>query len=72
MKKPFSVMCEEFKMELASLINNSTLPVHMLESILQNYLNDITSIAKNQYQVDKAQYEKFLKEENNKEVTNAG
>lgn len=72
MNKPFSVVYEEFKQNMASLINNCGLPPSVIESLLQNYLSEVTSIAKNQYASDKAQYEKFLNEkntsENNKEV----
>ena len=61
-------MCEEFKQGIANLINGSSLPPFLVELILQNYLYEISNIAKNQYQLDKAQYEKFLSDsdENNK------
>ncbi len=62
MNKPFSIICEEFKQELASLINNCGLPPYMIAVILQNYLYEVNEIAKNQYHSDKAQYEKTLKE----------
>lgn len=70
MNKPFSMMCEEFKEELASLINNSGLPVCVIELTLQNYLNEVNSIAKNQYRIDKAQYENSLKNEENQDALN--
>lgn len=68
MDKPFSIVHEEFKQELADLINNSNLPPFIVESILKNYLYELTGLVKNQYQYDKAQYEKFLleKEKNEK------
>lgn len=77
MDKPFSVICEEFKQELADLINNSGLPPFVIESVLQNYLSEISGIAKKQYQFDKTQYEKSLYElnkdkEENKEVKDFG
>lgn len=58
--KPFSMACVEFKQELANLINNAGLPVIVIESILQNYLNEVSLLAKNQYQAEKIQYEKVL------------
>lgn len=64
MNKPFSVANEEFKQELTNLINNSGLPFFVIELILQNYLNEVDSIAKNQYKNDKAQYEQSLLEKN--------
>ena len=59
-------MCEEFRQELATLINNSGLPICVIELALQNCLNEVDNIAKNQYKNDKAQYEQYLLEEKNK------
>ena len=67
MNKPFSMICEEFKQELANLINNSSLPIYVIELILQNCLNEVDNVAKNQYQIDKTQYEKSLLEEKSKD-----
>lgn len=60
MNKPITVAHEDFKQELASLINNSGLPAFMIEPILKDYLNEIRIIIKNQYQIDKTEYEKSL------------
>ena len=60
MDKPFSMIYEEFKQKMADIINNSGLPPSVIESVLKNYLNEVNNIAKNQYQIDKAEYEKFL------------
>ena len=60
MNKPFSIIYTEFKQELASLINNSGLSPFVIESILQNYLYEVNSATKNQYQIDKAHYEQSL------------
>ena len=67
MNKPFSVVCEEFKQELANLINNSGLPICVIELVLQNCLNEVSNITKNQYKNDKTQYEMSLLEEDNKD-----
>lgn len=67
MDKSFSIMYEEFKQGIANLINNSGLPICVVESVLQNYLVEINAIAKNQYQMDKVQYEKALNEINKEE-----
>lgn len=66
MNKPFSMACEEFKQELATLINNSGLPICVIELALQNCLNEVDNIARKQYQSDKIQYEKSLLEEDSK------
>lgn len=67
MNKPFSMMCEEFKQNVVSLINSSGLPPFVVESILKNHLNEVSSVAKNQYQIDKMEYEKLLLKMNDKE-----
>lgn len=60
MNKPFSIIYEEFRQELMNLINNSKLPPFIIESVLQNYLNEVHSFAKNQYNLDKKRYEESL------------
>lgn len=67
MNKPFSMLCEEFKQNVVNLINGSGLPPFVVESILKNHLNEVSSVAKNQYQIDKMEYEKLLLEMNDKE-----
>lgn len=62
MDKPFSMKYEEFKSNLANLINNCGLPPFMIEVVLQNYYVEINNIAKNQYMADKTQYEQSLLE----------
>jgi hypothetical protein len=64
MNKPFTVVYEDFKQELANMINNSGLPALVVEFILRDYLNEIRAIAQGQYHSDKAKYEAYLKEKN--------
>lgn len=66
MNKPFSMAYKEFKDGLTSLINNSNMPPFIIESVLQNYLYEISEVAKNQYQFEKTQFEKSLLEETEK------
>jgi hypothetical protein len=66
MNKPITIKYEEFKQDLASLINNSGLPPFMIESILQSYLYETKIVVNKQYQFDKEQYEKYLSENNEK------
>lgn len=63
MNKSSTIIYEEFKLELSNLINNSGLPAFIIESVLQNYLNEVRIVAQRQYQVDKAEYEKSLRTE---------
>lgn len=71
MNKPITIVYEELKQDLANLINKSGLPAFVIEPMLQNYLNEIKTIAQKQYLADKEQYNEFLaiasenKEENN-------
>ena len=62
MNKSLTMIYEDFKQELANLINNSGLPASIIESVLRVYLVETSDIAKRQYQMDKAQYEKALLE----------
>ena len=63
MNKPITVIYEDFKQGLTNLINNSGLPAFMIEPILQDYLEEVRMVAKQQYQSDKVQYEEALSKE---------
>ena len=58
--KPISVMYEEFKQELANLINNSGLPAFVIEPVLRDCVNEVRIVADNQFRSDKSAYEKLL------------
>jgi hypothetical protein len=60
MNKPTTIVYEEFKQDLANLINNSGLPAFIIEPVLRDYLNETRAIMQRQYQLDKAEYEKSL------------
>lgn len=61
MNKPITVAYEDFKQELADLINNSGLSAFIVESVLRDYLNETRIVSQRQYQLDKAKYEEALK-----------
>ncbi len=61
MNKPITLVYEEFKQELANIINNSGLPPMMIEPVLQNYLAETRAMMQSQYQRDKAAYEESLR-----------
>lgn len=63
MNKPSTIIYEEFKQDLANLINDSGLPAFIIEPVLRDYLNEVRLMAQRQYQADKAAYEKSLTEE---------
>ncbi len=61
MNKPISITYEEFKQELADVINNSTLPAFVIENVLQNYLAETRMAARKQYEKDKLAYQESKK-----------
>lgn len=64
MQKPLTVAHQEFKDSIMRLINNSGLPAFILADTLSFFVRDLNSLASQQYQQDKEEYEKDL------EVTN--
>lgn len=58
--KPMSVMRQEFTEQLVNDINNCKLPLFVIEYILQDVLETVTSAAKQQCEMEKAQYEQQL------------
>lgn len=66
MNKPITLIREETKQQLADVINNSGLPAFVIEPILAEFLNETRMAAKKQYEIEKTQYELFLKQEQEK------
>lgn len=62
--KPMSVMRQEFTEQLVNDINNCKLPLFVVEYILQDVLNTVTSAAKQQCEMEKVQYEQQLLKQN--------
>lgn len=62
MNKPITIIYEEFKDNLANLINDSSLPACIIEPVLESYLREVKIIAKKQYELDKKQYEDSIME----------
>jgi len=58
--KPMSVVRQEFAERLVNDINNSQLPLFVIEPILQNTLDAVRAAAQKQYEAEKAQYEQQL------------
>ena len=58
--KPMSVARQEFIEQLVDDINNCELPMFVIEPILQDLLNMVKSTAQQQYEADKARYEKQI------------
>lgn len=60
--KPMSVIRQEFTEQLVNDINNCKLPLFVIEYILQDVLGTIKSASKQQCEIEKAQYEQLLKQ----------
>lgn len=64
MNKPSTIIYEEFKQNLAALINNSGLPAFVIEPVLKDFLTETRIMVQRQYQADVVEYEKSLKDDN--------
>lgn len=62
MDKPIILIKEETKQKLLDVINQSGLPAFIIEPILSDFLNEIRVVARREYETEKANYEKSLKE----------
>lgn len=66
MEKPLMLIREDFTNNIINLITESKLPLVVIEPILQNILSDTRVGLKKQYEKEKAEYEKYLKEKESK------
>ena len=62
MDKPISLIRNELIENLASVINNSGLSPCVIEPILESLLNETRFTMQKQYEVEKKQYEQYLKD----------
>lgn len=62
-RKPLSVIRQEFIEQLVADVNNCALPLFVIEPILQDILNTVKAAAQQQYATEKAQYEQQLKKQ---------
>ena len=65
MDKPLTVARQEFTEKIVDVINSANLPAFVVAEVLQKCVVEIENIAKQQYEMDKKQYEASLKKENN-------
>lgn len=61
LKKPITIVRQEFIEKLADDINNSNLPLFVIESILKDIYLEVKSMSQKQYEIDKSQYEEKIK-----------
>lgn len=60
--RPFSVRHREFVTALTGLVNNSELPMVVIEQIMRDVYNDVHKLAEQQYAYEFEQYNKALME----------
>lgn len=58
--KPMSMAKEDFTKAIVGAINTSELPLFVIESILKELLMEVSVVAKQQAEAEKAQYEQML------------
>ena len=59
-KKPITLVREEFMQNLANVCNNSGLPFFIVESILKDFLQELHIASQRQIEADKARYNEEL------------
>lgn len=62
MEKPTTLRIEDFKKDIINTINNSNLPLFLLDYILKDLYNEIHLASQNQLSKDIREYTKSLKE----------
>lgn len=65
-KKPLTVLRDEFILKLSDLINNSGVPFILVEPIIKDVYDQVVSLNKQQLEMERAEYEKRLKESSGK------
>ena len=62
MDKPATMLQREFREKIVTAVNESNLPAFVLVPILEQALAEVRTIEEQQYENDKAEYEKSLEE----------
>ena len=63
MEKPISIILEELKQDIANSINNSQLPLAIIEPVMKDLYNEIVTLAQKQLIKDKENYKKSQEED---------
>jgi hypothetical protein len=58
--KPLSVAKEEFATALIKLCNESQVPLFVIEYTLRDVLQEVRTLAKQQYEIEKQNYEQTI------------
>lgn len=60
-EKPITVVRQEFIDKMYDTINNCNLPVFIIEPILRDLHSEVKVLSRQQYELDKTEYENKLK-----------
>lgn len=60
-EKPITVIRQEFIDTISNAINNSNLPLFVIEPILRDIYLEVKSLSQKQYELEKAEYEQKMK-----------
>ena len=60
--KPVTVRIEDFRQQLNKVVGESELPPFLLEILISAYLSGISQIASQEYDQDRAEWERVKKE----------
>lgn len=66
--KPMSVARSEFIQYLTKLINESTLPLFVIESVLKDMYSDVRSLSQRQLEIDLKNYREALSQAEDEET----
>ena len=66
--KPMSVARSEFIQSLTNLINESTLPLFVIESVLKDIHSDVRSLSQRQLEIDLKNYREALSQAEDEDV----
>lgn len=50
--KPLTVLIEDTKQKITQIINESNLPIYVVQSILKDFLSEVSALYEQQYQND--------------------
>lgn len=65
---PMSVARSEFIQSLTNLINESTLPLFVIESVLKDMYSDVRSLSQRQLEIDMKNYREALSQAEDEET----
>lgn len=68
MQKPITIIIEEFQHNLGAAVNDSGLPLFIVEPIVREFLENIQYGVRRQAEADRAEYSRYLQEQEEKSV----